>query len=76
MGSDNQSTERMGATNSTSAVTKEFKTLNDVIFGWDKFNATTLLILIVLFCLWCVIFFVLYDPHLNAGEADHGGAHH
>lgn len=50
---------------------KDFKTLNEIIFGWDIFNSVMLFVFILLFLIWAVIFFLLYDMHYKDG--DHGG---
>ncbi|KOC63034.1 hypothetical protein WH47_04429 [Habropoda laboriosa] len=82
MKADSQSAERICDTNSGLVHRKEFKTVTGIIFGWDRFNSITMFILIILFCVWCACFSVLYDPsklddnshhHMNMTD---GGHHH
>ncbi|CAD1471485.1 unnamed protein product [Heterotrigona itama] len=51
---------------------KDFKTLNEIMFGWDKFNSVMLFLFILLFLIWAVIFFASYDMDYK----DHGGHDH
>lgn len=75
--SDNQFEETICETNMRHAFKKEFKTVNEVIFGWDKLNAIAFLILVCLFCIWCVTFFITYKPNEEQHESHdhHMGMH-
>ena len=54
---------------------KDFKSLNEIIFGWDKFNSVMLFVFILLFLTWAVIFFLTYNMYYtdHDHDTDHGG---
>lgn len=53
---------------------KKFETVNEIIFGWDKFNAITFFIFILLFCVWCFTFFFTYNS--NTVQENQSGHQH
>lgn len=57
---------------------KEYKSLREIIFGWDKFNSITSLVLIIALVLWSVIFFIAIENKVtnsdnHGGHGEHGG---
>jgi len=32
----------------------QFKSVRHIIFGWDRFNSISWLLLLLLFCIWCI----------------------
>ncbi|KAG7190511.1 hypothetical protein KM043_006612 [Ampulex compressa] len=52
----NQSTETICAERDWRM--KHPRTCKEVIFGWDRFNAATFMILVLLFCAWSITFFM------------------
>lgn len=46
----------------------------EIIFGWDRFSATLLAVLIIAFGVWWVTFAVWYEPKMDEhSEGEHGG---
>ncbi|KAK1127184.1 hypothetical protein K0M31_003733 [Melipona bicolor] len=62
--------------NSKVTFKKDFKSLDEIIFGWDRFNSVMLLVFILLFLIWAVTFFVSYNMYGTDGHStDHDHNH-
>ena len=75
MNAYSQSGETICGTNTRIVFKKEFKTVNHIIFGWDRFNSITLVLFVVLFCVWFVMFLTIYDSNAMS-HGDHSAHEH
>lgn len=75
MNAYSQSGETICSTSRRIVFKKEFKTVNDIILGWDTFNSITLVLFVVLFCVWCIMFFRMYDSSAMS-HGDHSAHQH
>lgn len=70
----NNSTETIFNTSTPCVYRRQFKSTNEILLGWDKFNARAFLSLLCLFCIWCITFFITYKPDVsNEGHEGHEG---
>ena len=50
------------------------KSNGQIIFGWDRFNSGCLGALLISFVVWCIIYFMVYEPAPeDSAESGHHG---
>lgn len=59
--SDNQSSAAICCSESNERI-HQLNSVRHIIFGWDRFNSITWLLLLLFFCIWCIGFFNMYEP--------------
>lgn len=50
---------------------RQLNSVRHIIFGWDRFNSITWLLLLLFFCIWCIGFFNMYEPKSEDDHHDH-----
>lgn len=54
---------------------RQYSSVRQIILGWNMFSAATWLLLLALFCIWCLTFFLIYTPEGDGMDGMDGMEH-
>ncbi|KYM88867.1 hypothetical protein ALC53_02633 [Atta colombica] len=69
---DNQSNATICCSKSNG---NQFLSIRQIIFGWNRFNSISWLLLFVFFCIWCITYFSAYKIE-SEEDNNHDNHHH